>query len=501
MKKQILTLILSMLFAGVTIAQPDTLWAKTYGGQYSDGARAVIEAADGGYVITGYTYSFGYGLSDIYLLKTDSDGNVLWTNDFGGSNMEYAYDLCHSVEGDGYVIVGYTATFGNGSKDFYMIKTDLSGNGIWAKMFGGEGVEIAKSIISTSDGNYIICGYRQDSISVEDDIYVVKVDQNGELIWEKTYGTEHSEMAEDVIETSDGNILIAGSSGLYDIPGNNSGRNRDMYLLKIDHEGNVLNEAIYWVMQGNQGAYDDGYAVCENEYGEYYIVGGCSQESVEVMDIAVVKTDSDLNAIWKENFEMNESSFYDFTRASVSSTSGGGILVCGSFKYAAILNNDLFLMKIDSAGNEEWSLYYGGDGSEAAYAIQQTQAGNLLIAGHTSSIGSGGYDAWLLKLDLQTGLNKSTLKEQPILEVYPNPGKSNINIRFSLESKSKVTVSIVSLKGEVIKVFCDSIRQAGNYSLLWDGKDSSGYSVAAGIYNCILKKGDHSFSRKIVIHH
>lgn len=498
MKTQLLNIVIAFLAICSLQAQPDTIWSRSYGGQYADGGRAVIEAIDDGYIITGYTYSYGYGYADIYLLKTDYDGNVIWTNDFGGANMEYAYDLCHSVEGDGYIIVGYTATFGPGSKDFYMIRTDLSGDGMWAKMFGGEGVEIAKSIVSTSDGNYLICGSRQDSISVEDDIYVVKVEPNGNLIWEKIFGSEHSEMGEDIIETSDGNILIAGSTGLYDIPGNNSGRNRDMYLLKIDQEGNFLHDGIYWVMEGNQGAYDDGYAVCENEYGEYYIVGGCSRESVEVMDIAVVKTDSDLNVIWKNNFEINESQFYDFAKVAVIQVSGGGILVCGSFKYAATLDNDLFLMKIDSAGNEEWSGYYGGDGSDAAYAIEQTQDGNFVMAGHTSSYGAGSFDVWLLKFDLETGVQNNFNIDKSDFKVYPNPGDSQITIKYKIESKIDVHISVMDSSGKIIRILKDNIQNEGEYRVKWDGKDNNGNDAPSGIYFCKLKLGAENMSKRIV---
>jgi hypothetical protein len=380
-----------------------------------------------------------------------------------------------------------------------MVKTNLNGDGVWAKMFGGAGVEIAKSVISTSDGNYVICGYRQDSISVEDNIYVVKVDPAGNLIWEKTYGSEHSEMGEDIIETSDGNLLIAGSSGLYDLPGNNSGNNRDMYLLKTDQDGNILHEAYYWVMQGNQGAYDDGYAVCENSNGEYYIVGGCSRESVEVMDIAVVKTDSDLNLIWKENFEMNESYFYDFAKAAVAPAPEGGILICGSFKYASSLNNDLFVMKVDSSGNEEWSRCYGGDGSEAAYSMAQTQDGNFVFAGHTSSIGSGSYDVWLLKMDLETGFSGPWANSNPIVSVYPNPARGQVNICFNIKSETNVIVSIISSTGILIKELYDSMKQPGKYSIQWDVSDSSGNDVPAGIYYCIINSENFRISEKIVI--
>jgi hypothetical protein len=158
-------------------------------------------------------------------------------------------------------------------------------------------------------------------------------------------------------------------------------------------------------------------------------------------------------------------------------------------------------MQIDSAGNEEWSQHYGGDGSEAAYAIYQTQAGNLILAGHTSSMGSGSYDAWLIKLDLETAIRKTYSKNQPGLYVYPNPGKSNINICFGIKSETNVTIYIVNIYGEIIKELCDSTMQHGEYSIRWDGKDSGGKNVPVGIYYCLLNSGNYKLTEKIIIHH
>lgn len=500
MKKLIIKAMVFFLSGCSVIAQSDTLWTKTYGGQYSDGGRSIIEAIDGGFVIAGYTYSFGEGYADFYLVKTDSEGNEEWAKTYGGPNMDYAYDVCKSVENDGYVLVGYTASYGNGSKDIYMVKTDIDGNEIWTQTFGGPEVEHAKSIIPTNDGNYLICGYTESFGAGEDDIYLINTDPEGNLLWEKTIGTDHSEMGEDIIETSDGNFLITGSSGLYDIPGNNSGRNRDIYLVKTDQSGNVLEEGYYWIMLGNQGAFDDGYAVCENSDGEYYIVGGCTRESVEVLDIAVVKTDSELNVIWKENLEMGESAFYDFSRAALKPTSDGGILICGSFKYASTIKNDLFVIKVDSTGNEEWSGYYGGDGSESAYAITESNDEGFVITGHTSSYGAGSFDVWLLKLDLnQTGLSNEPKSSEINFQIFPNPAIKNVTISYELESATHLNISITDSSGKLIKALLDNKQAAGEYHHIWDGKGDSGREVPAGVYLCKIQAGKEVYNKKIIL--
>ena len=217
------------------------------------------------------------------------------------------------------------------------------------------------------------------------------------------------------------------------------------------------------------------------------------------MDIGVVKTDSQLNPIWKNHYEMDESSFYDFARAAVSPAPDGGVIVCGSFKYASSLNNDLFVMKIDSSGNEVYSNFLGGDGSDAAYDLKQTSDGNIIITGQSSSSGSGSFDVYLLKFDLITGLQESTGQGNIPLRIFPNPGRSNITISFSTTSGMEVQLAIIDLAGNTVKVHKCGYMDPGKHELKWDGKDDGGTDVAAGIYFCRLVSRKAQGSRKIII--
>ena len=174
MKNLILTLIITL---------PLTLWGqgweKTFGGSNPDGGNSVQQTNDGGYIITGTTNSFGNGSGDVYLIKTDGNGDSLWARTFGGSNDERGHSVQQTTDG-GYIITGNSSSFGNGNYDVYLIKTDGSGNELWTKTFGQIGGGNGESVQQTQDGGYIITGSTWDG-NGESDIYLIKTDDQGNI--------------------------------------------------------------------------------------------------------------------------------------------------------------------------------------------------------------------------------------------------------------------------------------------------------------------------------
>jgi hypothetical protein len=151
----------------------DTLWTKTYGGSSSDRAYSVQQTADGGYVVAGYTSSFGTGLNDFYLVKTDSQGDTLWTRTYGGDGDDIARSVQQAADG-GYVLAGSTESFGAGNSDFYLVKTDSQGDTLWTRTHGGSSHENANCAQQTTDGGYIVAGYSYSFGAGEYDFYLVK---------------------------------------------------------------------------------------------------------------------------------------------------------------------------------------------------------------------------------------------------------------------------------------------------------------------------------------
>jgi hypothetical protein len=172
---------------------------------------SLIQTSDGGFAIAGATSSFGAGEWDVYVVKLDANGNLQWTKTIGGKKEDLGTSLIQTSDG-GFAIAGYTSSFGAGGDDVYVVKLDANGNLQWTKTIGGKNDDAGLSLIQTSDGGYAIAGYTNSFGGGEPDVYVVKLDANGNLQWTKTIGGENWDVGFSLIQTSDGGYAIAGAT-------------------------------------------------------------------------------------------------------------------------------------------------------------------------------------------------------------------------------------------------------------------------------------------------
>lgn len=173
-----------------TASAPDTLWTRTYGGSAPDAGYSVQQTSDGGFIIAGCTYSFGEGDDDIYLVRTDSLGDTLWTRVYGGTSDDAGFSVRQTSD-DGFIIVGGTVSFGAGDVDVYLIRTDANGTPLWTKTFGGTDFDNGWSVKQTTDGGFILVG-GTISFGAGDsgyaDVYLIRTDSLGDSMWTKTFG-------------------------------------------------------------------------------------------------------------------------------------------------------------------------------------------------------------------------------------------------------------------------------------------------------------------------
>jgi arginine repressor len=261
-------------------------WTKTIGGSDDDFANSVIQSSDGGYVIAGYTQSFGAGGPDMYVVKLDSNGNVVWTKTIGGSNGDVANSIVQSSDG-GYVVVGETLSFGASGRDIYVVKLDSSGNVEWTKTIGGSWDDFANSVIQSSDGGYVIAGYTQSFGAGGWDIYVVKLDSSGNVIWSKTIGGGDADVAYSIIQSSDGGYIVIGRTQSFGAGG------YDVYVVKIDSSGNVL-----WTKTIGGGSADEARSIIQSSDGGFAIAGYTQSFGAGLYDIYVVKTGPSGDICW-----------------------------------------------------------------------------------------------------------------------------------------------------------------------------------------------------------
>ena len=204
-----------LLTAGVASAQPVADLDLTFGGGEDDFAHAVIQTIDGGYVIAGETQSFGAGGRDFWLIKTDASGNQLWTSTFGGPADDVAYALAQTSDG-GLVVAGSSAQDAGSKTDFLLIKTDSSGNQQWSQRYAnpnGGSDDVAYAVRQTADGGYIIAGSTDGPDG--QNVWLVKTNAGGDRVWEKEFGNGGSETAFSVQQTADGGYVITGYTNSY----------------------------------------------------------------------------------------------------------------------------------------------------------------------------------------------------------------------------------------------------------------------------------------------
>jgi uncharacterized delta-60 repeat protein len=357
-------------------------FARTYGGTYWEEAYSFQQTSDGGYIVGGYTFSFGAGSYDFFLMKTDANGNIIWAKTYGGTNDDWAYSVQQTSDG-GYIVAGYTNSFGAGSWDIFLVKTDANGNLQWAKTYGGTSADFAYSVQQTSDGGYILTGYTESFGAGGRDIFLIKTDANGDVQWAKTYGGTGEDWAYSVQQTSDGGYIVAGGTLSF-------GAGGDILLIKTDANGDVQ-----WAKTYGGTDYDYAYSVQQTSDGGYIVAGWTISFGAGDVDIFLIKTDANGNIIWAKTYGGTD---YDYAY-SVQQTSDGGYIAAGWTSSFGAGNRDIFLIKTDANGDTIWAKTFGGTSNDLAYSVQQTSDGGYIVAGWTSSFGAGNRDIFLIKTD------------------------------------------------------------------------------------------------------
>ena len=392
MKNLLLTLIITL---------PLTLlgqgWEKTYGGVDYDWGTSGQQTTDGGYIITGSTRSFGNGQSDVYLIKTDNNGDTLWTKTFGGLEEDEGRSVQQTNDG-GYIITGIKGSDLFVGEDVWLIKTDSQGDSLWTKTFGdGEG----RSVQQTSDGGYIITG-RIYSLGNSLDLSLIKTNNYGDSIWTKTFGGLDQDVGCSIQQTTDGGYIVTGRTQSL---GNGDD---DVWLIKTDGNGQEQ-----W-SQTFGGLYDDrGTSVQQTTDGGYIVTGITHSFGNGESDVWLIKTDVNGTEQWNQTFGDVD---YDVGE-SVQQTSDGGYIITGWTNSFGNGQQDVWLIKTDENGTEQWNQTFGGINDDWGFSVQQTSDGGYIITGGGDSFTNGYDNVYMIKTDDQGNITSTF--EIPL----PNPDR------------------------------------------------------------------------------
>ena len=382
---------------------PQEEWNRTYGGSSDDVGTYGQQTKDGGYIITGYTSSYGADApfswlikvqhrGDLWLIKTDAEGQKEWDRTYGGLGKDLGF-FVQQTKDEGYIIVGGKKSFWIiGSYDLWIIKTDAKGNVLWDRTFGGSGEDLGFSVQQTNDDGYIIAGYT--SFTNGKKAWIIKIDSQGNKQLDMATGRADSEAAS-IGLTKDGGYIIAGYT-----PSSGSGK-EDVWLIKT-------NSKLHWDWLKTFGgpSRDLGLSVQETEDGGYIIAGLTESFGAGKGDVWLIKTDPKGDREWDRTFG---GSNFD-SGASVQQTRDGGYIVTGYNtttidnvgSYSRLFNSDnigrVWLIKTDSEGIELWNETFGGTRNDWGNSVQETRDGGYIITGVTESYGAGKEDVWLIKV-------------------------------------------------------------------------------------------------------
>ena len=367
-------------------------FTRSYGNLgYDYGWNAAYSPFDGGVIVVGERQEELFGQTDLWAIKTDNRGLIKWEKIFGGKSNDVGYDVISTSDG-GFLFVGYSWSFGK-SQQIYVIKTDFHGNVKWEKTYGGSNWDVGNAVIEVNDGGYLIAGYSNSPgiSSGNTDVFIVKIDVNGKLIWQKAYGKSGSynhEWAYDIISDASNGSMIVGARDYY-----NQGK-RNILLLNVDINGELLWEKEF----SESGAVDEiAHSISYTNNGNYFICSKVNSLSKPgVYQPKIIKIDNRGNIDWQRTFASNGRIYHEY---KATGTASGDIVIVGSSSHqsAGGYKDDAFMIRVSEKGNIIWTNSYGSaDHDDWGWSVFETPNTDLVFVGSTKSFGASLFDIFLM---------------------------------------------------------------------------------------------------------
>ncbi len=484
-------------------SQATLLWEKEVGGGEDDWGYSICLSDEGNYVFTGITSSYdeevtdSLGGTDVWLAQMSQDSTMVWSHTFGGTKDERANSVCLAPDG-GFALTGFTASGdvnfseNKGAKDIFIFKTNSQGELQWSKTYGGSSDDIGNSIIPSTDGGFLIAGstFSSDgdvsSNHGSSDYWIIRIDGNGNLLWEKTYAGSAEDRAQEIVQTQDGNYVIIGTSFSGDGDVSDPLGSVDFWLIKINANGDLL-----WEKSLGGSSADQGYDLIETSDGSLLLVGEVLSNNGDVegnhglTDAWMVKLSSDGNIIWQNALGGSK---VDYFLAVQEAADGTFIATGNTFSSDGdvsqnIGSSDIWLVKVDVDGNLIWEMSIGYDLNEIGNDLA-LQGEEIIIVGgiQVDHFKHGNSDVYIAKLESPL-TSVTQIQAGTEIKVYPNPSHESITI----QSEQKIeSYSLFDVQGKLLRslktkdsLFAIPIFDLpnGNYFLLLEMESGEEFST------------------------
>lgn len=420
----------------VCLSYGQTVFERQYGGSDSDVACKIKRTTDGNYIVAGTTWSYGVGYDDIYVMKVNALGDTLWTNTFGTYKRDAVSDIIETDDG-GYLVIGYIVS-PSLDWDVLIMKLNASGDSVWANRYGGLNAEMGSSIIKCFDGGYLALARTYSYGEGDGDFYYLRLDENADTIWTKTWGFEYSDYLDCAIQTNDSGFISIGAISLSQYGA------WDIVIQKLDKNGNVE-----WYKQyGEYPGVDDLNDLVETYDGGYIAIGSTESFGAGSTDIYMMKFNSVGDTMWTRTYG---NSYWDMG-VQILQTGDSGFVFCGQMQSPSTGLRDAVLIKTNSVGDTLWTKHFNPQGSSEFYSIDFGHDGGYIMCGYTgneSNVHTG--NVYVVKVNSigNVGMESLSSAERSIL-IYPNPASDWLSIDFSEIGASCVQANLFNIEGRLM---------------------------------------------------
>ncbi|MBN1983827.1 MAG: hypothetical protein JW795_19990, partial [Chitinivibrionales bacterium] len=363
-----LSCLIALVFIAIVSAQsPQISWSKAVGTLRRDYAESIQMTSDGGLIIAGGgVNTLTEGSFDAYVLRMNASGDTVWTRHFGDNRYEYVRSICQTADG-GFIMVGTAVGYGDTNTNIYVLRMNAEGNTLWDRAYGGSGDDDGYSIINTFDGGFVIAGNTDSYGNGGPDAYVIKINAIGDTLWSRTFGGSNYDEAYDIIQTADSGFVFCGYSESYGIGG------KALYLVRLNSHGQKM-----WSKDYGGCADDIGRSI-RTVSNEGFIITGNTSSFGSQKQVYLVRIDTNGDTLWTRHYGGKN----DDEGFGVVHTPDNGFVVAGYTQ--SFDSSDVYLIKTSSSGDTMWTLCDGGDSLDYARSLTQSARGDLYFAGYSNS--------------------------------------------------------------------------------------------------------------------